>query len=296
MTSEKSSSEDKHAVDFRHTHRLIAVLIAVGVVAVVGRFAFVPATFGQYGNYRGQAPLDARKRTPRHQGSAACADCHAAEATEREKGAHAGVNCEACHGPGLAHVDWHRANKASPGKPSGDAPKTARMPVNKGKAWCMVCHQKLQARPGTFPQVEAVEHLEQMGVKDSEIACTECHGAHRTLKLSVDRRQAKVHPVVHRCRDCHIGPIEKEVAEGRVKSPHRSIFDCRHCHKTQAELADDASHSDLRCTQCHRLIRDSPLSARVVRNGGPGFCLLCHAEAAFRGDDGPPSIPCSWGW
>ena len=86
---------------------------------------------------------EAREHGVRFAGRAACLDCHDDVDTATAGGKHAGVGCEACHGPLAAHV----ADPATvvPEKP--DPPSV-----------CLVCHVENLAKPKGFPQIEPKDH------------------------------------------------------------------------------------------------------------------------------------------
>ena len=46
-------------------------------------------------------------------GSAACADCHEDHVENLKLDLHAGLSCETCHGPGLAHSELEDAESIS---------------------------------------------------------------------------------------------------------------------------------------------------------------------------------------
>jgi predicted CXXCH cytochrome family protein len=144
---------------FRHGGHLIRVagLFLAGVAAFLALQAFmVPKGFGVYGHYRAGALDDNRARPLKHGGRAACLECHPDVGDTLAKGRHAGVRCEACHGP-------HAAHAADPSEAQAVRPDS--------KLLCARCHQSLVARPASFPQVEPAEHA-------GGEACTTCHQAH----------------------------------------------------------------------------------------------------------------------
>ncbi|MCA9663985.1 MAG: hypothetical protein KC503_00310 [Myxococcales bacterium] len=261
--------------DTRHARQIfIAVGVVIIAVAVLQSFA-IPDTYGKYGHFRGAAVAEAKKRAPRHVGSAACAKCHAKQARLRAKDAHAHVQCETCHGPGYKH--W-RGKK-----------KIADMPTPKGKRLCLTCHQVLAARPSSFPQIEVAAHYKLVSVKDTSINCTTCHDPHEPLFMDRDLRSARLHPVVHRCRDCHAG--SKRSAETTKKPEgHPAIFSCDYCHKSIVKDFANRTHKKVRCTTCHIFFRDSAFAGRIIRDTDPRFCLLCHQKGKFRRAKGPPQI------
>lgn len=259
--------------NYRHT---VPVFVLLGIVVILGMVArefLVPASSGRYGNYRAEAVNDARAKPLSHVGHKACAECHGDIAKLRAKDVHAHVECESCHGVGAAHA-------ADPEHPIA-APD--------GRGACLVCHRKLDARPGSFPQIDVAEHYKFLGVSDPTVACTECHSPHEPLYLDRDLREARMHPLVHRCRDCHIGRTDEHLDQ---PDNHPKIFTCKYCHSEVVEDFKDRAHVDVGCTTCHLFLKENSFSGRIVLDADPRFCLLCHKEAEYKGDDAPPGI--SW--
>ena len=73
----------------------------------------------------------------------------------KKAGKHAGVNCEACHGPLANHA----------GDPSIQPAKLDTAVL------CIRCHAASAAKPKNFPQVDADQH-------SGGIACETCHQPH----------------------------------------------------------------------------------------------------------------------
>lgn len=257
---------------YRHAVSVFVVLGVVVIAAAIARNLAIPDTFGEFGHYRGAAPAQAREFPLRHVGADVCADCHDKQKSLHDKDAHSRVPCETCHGPGAEHV-----------KAEGDAPM--RRPT--AKSDCLVCHQRLAARPGSFPQIDADVHFAFVGVKDPSTPCVSCHDPHEPLYMDRDVRTARLHPAIHRCRDCHQGTM----AEGTVKPErHPVTFECNYCHP--AIVADFAkrTHAHVACTTCHLYFRESEYAGRIIRDADPRFCLLCHRAAPFRSANAPKTI------
>ncbi len=252
---------------YRHTYRLFAVLGLGLLAALVARSLAVPESFGRYGYFRGDAVRDAMTaRTPRYQGKDSCFECHKLESRPNDKDVHRTVQCEDCHGPGGAHVE--------------DA-KTDNIKVNREREACIVCHRLLPARPGAFPQISWRDHFKQWGVVDDKTKCLDCHDAHEPLFLKKPLAEARLHPLIHRCRDCHTGTLAENTER---PATHPAIFECAYCHAAKAADFQKRPHADVKCTTCHLFIKESDFSGRIVMNDDPRFCLLCHGKAAFRSD------------
>jgi len=147
--------------DAEHLFRLAGVFLALLVVFLVARAVLTPATFGTYGHYRAAALGEIRERPIAHAGRAACLDCHEDMATLKKSGKHAGLGCEACHGPLEAHVA--DASTVVPEKPSA-------------KTLCLVCHRENLAKPRNFPQIDPKEHADDDN-------CIKCHDPHSPLPV-----------------------------------------------------------------------------------------------------------------
>jgi hypothetical protein len=262
----------KRRADYHHAYRIFTIIaIAVGAALVV-RTLLVPDSFGRHGHYRAEAMTEARAHELRHVTVTTCAECHDDVAELHAKDAHASVQCEVCHGPGRAHVDA-----------GGDGP--IRRPA--GKQICLVCHELLLARPGEFAQIEVQKHYEFVGVGDPGTDCGACHDPHEPLYMDRDLRLARLHPLIHRCRDCHAGRTDRSLQR---PAEHPAIFECDYCHGAVAADFQARPHSAMRCTDCHIFFRESEFAGRILRDADPRFCLLCHRETDFRSDDSAPGI------
>ena len=137
-------------------------LLAVGIVAAyaVARYVLTPASFGQYGWYRGAALAEMATRDQVYAGKKACEECHSDEYQKLMKHEHKGVSCESCHGPGQAHANDPRPDN-----------------IEKSTfATCLRCHEANPSRPKWHKQVVIKTHYP--GQK-----CTECHVPHQPLEV-----------------------------------------------------------------------------------------------------------------
>lgn len=143
--------------EFEHLLRVAGVLAAGLVIFLLVRQVLVPADFGRYGHYRPGTLDDNRKRPLHFAGQESCAACHDTEVTLRSQGKHAGVSCEACHGPLFEHTE----------NPVDIKPKLPEV-----KILCRRCHEADAAKPKTFPQVATEEH-------SGGALCNTCHQPHK---------------------------------------------------------------------------------------------------------------------
>lgn len=142
--------------DAGHLFRFAGLFVLAFLVFLVVRRYVVPQSFGEYGHYRGAAMDDIAAHPIKFAGHSACESCHTDIADVKVKGAHAHVNCEACHGALAVHA-------ADPTSMTPVKPDTATL--------CARCHTASAARPKDFPQVDPADH-------SSGAACQTCHNPH----------------------------------------------------------------------------------------------------------------------
>ena len=143
------------------TRLAIAFAVFISLFLVMRHF-LVPATFGQYGHYRGASLEDNAKPEIHYSGQQACIECHQDIQDLKVQGPHNGVHCEICHGPGQKHVLSGEAKDIL--KPSG-------------REFCGSCHAKNAAiHKGAIKQVD-------MNKNNVGKNCTECHNPHQPWKV-----------------------------------------------------------------------------------------------------------------
>lgn len=135
---------------------LIVVFAALIALFVGVRFLLVPASFGKYGHYRADSIDEIKKQEPKYVGRDECAACHPEIVKKNASSSHAGVVCQACHGPAAKHIEDPIAVK--PDKP-------------RGREFCALCHAKNEATPKDMPQVDFESH--NVGME-----CFLCHNPH----------------------------------------------------------------------------------------------------------------------
>jgi hypothetical protein len=134
-------------------------LLAVGVVVFysIARYFLTPASFGQYGWYRGNALVELRERDRTYAGKKACEECHSDQVQKLLKNVHKTLSCEGCHGPGQAHAD-------NPDLKIGILNYSA----------CVRCHEANPSRPKWHKQIVSKNHY----TSSTGSQCTECHLPH----------------------------------------------------------------------------------------------------------------------
>jgi ribosomal protein L37AE/L43A len=157
----------------KHIIRAFVLLFVLLTIFDVGRRLIAPASYGKYGNYRGdnlKTQMDmAVKWEPNTQGE--CAKCHSKEVGIKDASKHKVVPCMDCHGTLAGHVKK---------KGTGDElEKSADMLSEKSRKNCERCHSKLAARAKILPMQDILKHLEAKGAdKNDTEACIGCHDGH----------------------------------------------------------------------------------------------------------------------
>lgn len=199
---------------------------------------------------------------------------------------HGGLQCEACHGPGGAHV------KARGKQPAGivDFGAHARAAVAQQNGMCLGCH-----RDNTAHDWDASAHA------TNGVACASCH----TLHAATDPvRSADTQIAV--CTSCHrteqtdlLKLSHHPLREGKMEctachAPHGSTAPAQLTHNTVNETCT-ACHAEFRgpflwehqpvsedCDNCHQPHGSAQPTLLKVRT--PFLCQQCHEGA------GHPSI------
>ena len=134
--------------------RLVLLTLAIVGSYLVARAFLTPASFGQYGWYRGAALAEIAARPPVFAGKKACDECHSDILHKLAVDAHKTLSCEACHGVSREH---------------GDNPDI--LPDKTTGSHCIRCHEANPARPVWFKQIVVKDHYSGK--------CTECHLPHQ---------------------------------------------------------------------------------------------------------------------
>lgn len=267
--------------DSSHVWRIFVLLGLVVVAGAVFQLAMRPADFGETGPYRFGSLLEVAAQEPVHQGMEVCGECHDDILSLHDKDIHVHVQCEVCHGSGDLHVRYLMEGDES------ITEEQAAMPKEYTLEGCLFCHRKLVARPSTFPQIDPVEHYRFLHVTDPETRCIECHSPHEPLFLLTRVADARIHPIIHECGDCHDAVPESDFRE--VES-HPTIFVCQDCHPDVTRDFKTRRHAFLRCTACHLFHRENESAGRIFKNGNRRFCLLCHESRPFKDPRAVPQI------
>jgi DmsE family decaheme c-type cytochrome len=211
---------------------------------------------------------------------------HAQPGDPRGPFGHGGLQCEACHGPGGAHV------KAGGGPLAGmvDFGTKALAPPSKQNGQCLACHQSNAAHDWATSAHAA-----------SDVACASCHTLHAPKDpVQTAATQIEVCTACHQAQHTDLFKISHHpLREGKMActschSPHGSTAPAQLVKNTVTETCTTC-HAEYRgpflwehqpvaedCTNCH----DPHGSAQpaLLKMRTPFLCQTCHEGA------GHPSI------
>jgi len=243
--------------------------------------------------------------------NARCAECHAtgfeknynpAERTYASMQAEIGVGCEACHGPGSAHLNW--ATGKAPAEPFTGLTEYGLTIDNSAGGevvlqQCATCHSRREAhfdgnplpgtpyadaynlallRPGSYhadgqilDEVYVYGSFLQSKMYAKGVTCSNCHDAH-TAELKAEGNGV--------CSQCHApagNPAFPTLANKLYDDPSH------HFHEAGTEGAQ--------CKSCHMIERvymgvdgrrdhsfRIPRPDLSIETNGPNSCTDCHAD------------------
>lgn len=191
----------------------------------------------------------------------------------------AAQGCQACHGPGSAHL----AAPTTSGSIVGFARRSAT-PVVQQNALCLQCHQGGQRLHWTASAHDSAEvacsdchnpmaRLSAEGLLAADSADSVCTGCHQTQRADFQRRshmplgEGKL-----RCLDCHAphGSVTDPLLN--ADSVNETCFAC-HAEKRGPFLWEHAPVTD-DCTLCHRPHGSN--HDKLLVTARPVLCQQCH--------------------
>lgn len=246
------------------------------------------------------ADLDAHQPTPTGMWNAACIACHTTGGQPRAIDQHTAdsavaaltISCQACHGPGAAHVAHHRDNPDAKVAPARDVIVPARLPRDRASQVCGRCHSEFE-----FHSPQAFDRYLQTGVDYRP-----GDDLHEALAIaSLDRKDqppfdriAEEQPYYFESKFWPDGQTRVSGREYNGMTLSRCFIEgglsCMSCHemhqsnadaRTAAHWADDQLAAGMRgdraCLQCHDDFADriAEHAHHPVESSG-ARCMNCH--------------------
>src|SRR6516225_2928529 len=241
--------------------------VAVVLIALTGLVAITHAAEKQ--KTKTQQPAASYRPTDPslYAGSDVCAACHDAQAKSYNQGPHwknelqkgRGVEwkgCEACHGPGKAHIEG-----------GGDVTKIIRfdkLSATDASRRCLDCHEFREEHSNFMRS----EHLK------NNVSCLSCHSIH---KPTVERRLLKA-PQPQLCYSCHL-TVKPDFSRPFHHRVNEGLLVCSNCHNQHGSFLTNQLRStaaqDVVCFNCHT-DKAGPFAFEhgPVKTEG---CVACHS-------------------
>ncbi|HEU0121887.1 MAG TPA: DmsE family decaheme c-type cytochrome [Bryobacteraceae bacterium] len=221
-------------------------------------------------------------------GGARCAVCHAAQAETFAANRHHASTCEACHGPGLAHVEALDPEKLK--VYAGSQADT----VNRA---CLGCHAGDRRQAHRFESAHARNgvgcngchkvHGPDIRRQSSDALCSSCHAG---VRASFERPFAhKLSQGAVHCADCHDPHGGQPASRVRTVGGHDAA--CMKCH-VDKRGPFPFEHAPVRvqpCSTCHEP-HGSANPRMLTRSNVSQLCLECHTATAGTAGGSPPAF------
>jgi cytochrome c553 len=138
----------------KHITRLLLLLGAALVLALVARQFLIPESFYRFGHFRANSVTEIAAKEPVFQGSGYCTACHGERHAQWSASSHKSVACETCHGPAKGH------------------PANGKLPTpTDTRALCTLCHEAIVGRAQMPRQIVVASHA-------GDQPCKTCHNPH----------------------------------------------------------------------------------------------------------------------
>ena len=140
--------------------RIGFILICIVVAFAFVRQLFVPASFGEFGRYRGASVSEVASRSITYAGGGnnVCAQCHQDKVQALSQAQHGTMDCQTCHGPAAKHIK----------KPADQS-----LAIQGSVELCGACHRDIAGR--TDGQIATV----RLEMHSGGVDCIRCHDPHQ---------------------------------------------------------------------------------------------------------------------
>ena len=248
----------------KHIVRLVIILVACGVVALIAKWYFTADSFYEYGHYRANAVPEIAAQEPVYKTARYCQSCHSERHAQWSANNHKSVTCEICHGAAQGH------------------PEKGKLPIPADTVkLCTLCHEAMAGRPGTQPQIQVAQHAggQQCKVchnphapkiaaaavkvtgnvaagKQRAAACASCHGADGISPNDIWPNLARILAAYKSGNqtDVMMSPIAKTLSDADVQdlAAYYASLSCRTVPST-TRMGDAAAGKALakNCASCH---------------------------------------------
>lgn len=212
-------------------------------------------------------------------GAETCGFCHSEQFEQFKKTYMATVlatkypvqqqGCEACHGPGKAHVDAEAeaSDEAARQQAATLIYSFARHSSEENAARCLACHRK--------------NENERLFTRSKHLAagvfCGDCHTAHLTATANLPTKPSLP---LRSLFSIPTRDAEREWLDNRLLKQNQPQL-CYSCHKDieaqfQLPVRHRVNEGLVKCTDCHN--PHGSLSDNMLRAGTHDTCMKCHVE------------------
>lgn len=263
-------------------------------------------------------------------GDDACTPCHQDTRHAYDRTIHARVlteavatsdraarGCEACHGPGLAHVqsagqgephpDWiaFESRKSSRDNARGGRGIRDEQQVERENAVCLSCHNRSRVRlwSGSPHEMNGVgctschttknpaSRRNLLAAADQTTGCGGCHSVARAQQLRNRHMPVRSGPAgaggegAMDCSSCHNphGTVTESLIA--ANSVNESCYDC-HAEKRGPFLWEHSPVNES-CVNCH--VPHGSIRPNMLRMAGPRLCQTCHVESLHPSQNRSPT-------
>lgn len=161
--------------------RLVIAFSVILILVFALRQVLKPESFGELGHFRAKAIPENLNKQLHYAVMDSCTQCHKEIRAEKDKGHHAKLKCEVCHGPGLKHVTYAGQFK------NGELPDSLKLFKPADRKDCTICHQLNAARikiqfdtinTSMIHMIDPLKHNPGDEAAKEVYKCIDCHNPH----------------------------------------------------------------------------------------------------------------------